>query len=927
MITPDSTPWEMLDPISAPSGSELYKNNTISEDMSVEVGLEGQPQPPYSHEYTRSYPIHPKASSENKSDSGYLRPQTQERNHMLVARQPRRQLAPHRERIDSEQTQQETSIQPPYEQQGLPYQPPYRTMPELSISPEPVNLPWPYSPSQMPVAAPPRDRQRQHSSMNQGNSHMVRPNQGTIYPRYQSSSGRSSPTIWPQDRNAPSSQRTISLSEAKSLRAQISYLQEKVIKLEGKPIDIEASKYQILYRIENDNISRGMYLRMDSDEDFKTPWMGTFTDPPERYGLPRLRCNDRLANFELYLALNKDISFVVFRNFKRTVERHSLRAKYGKPEPFSENILPVSEYLKEIFEEMLSGREFKSMYSGYQASREVKKPYLFVYHNRSKVADMREGLSSAAQQQLDLFMDYVQATCGEEYAVADSLLNKGRIRPEYVPYLFKPNDVLISKDNNEYTGYLALDWPFQDERYFGSEKSSLWRVRGQTWEFDGKFCRRWDILEFQTSETQLAANKSQNRRENPIDDPMLNSYSQKAAGDSPSAESNSNKECAITDLAVFPIKHASSEIFQMLQRRGETFWKLRGHRYVSYHATEEENFQTMADDRYIIDMKTYKRLHPPSNVQIEYKSLLDDRAMARESPPDETFQFLMPPRIVGFNLRRKKWFKLCTDRISDVVWNKEAFKSLALESKSRDLIQALVTNHIEAEYSADLIAGKGNGLILLLHGGPGTGKTLTAESVAEIAERPLYRVTCGDVGTKPEEVEKYLESVLHLGKIWNCVVLLDEADVFLEQRGMEDLNRNALVSSFLRVVEYFEGILILTTNRVGTFDEAFKSRIQLALHYPSLDEDQRRLIWEAFMERLWKSEPNSVNIHDLRMNLDVLKKESLNGRQIRNCITTARQYAKWQKTFLTYEQVKDVIQVSARFDAYLENLHRPSTQT
>ena len=67
------------------------------------------------------------------------------------------------------------------------------------------------------------------------------------------------------------------------------------------------------------------------------------------------------------------------------------------------------------------------------------------------------------------------------------------------------------------------------------------------------------------------------------------------------------------------------------------------------------------------------------------------------------------------------------------------------------------------------------------------GKTLTAESVAEIAEKPLYRVTCGDVGTKAENVEKYLESVLHLGKIWDCVVLLDEADVFLEQRGLEDM--------------------------------------------------------------------------------------------------------------------------------------------
>ena len=214
-----------------------------------------------------------------------------------------------------------------------------------------------------------------------------------------------------------------------------------------------------------------------------------------------------------------------------------------------------------------------------------------------------------------------------------------------------------------------------------------------------------------------------------------------------------------------------------------------------------------------------------------------------------------------------------------------------------------------------------------MHGGPGTGKTLTAESVAEIAERPLYRVTCGDVGTKPEEVEKYLESVLHLGKIYNCVVLLDEADVFLEQRGLEDLNRNALVSAFLRVVEYFEGILIMTTNRVGTFDDAFKSRIQLALHYPPLGEERKRLIWKTFIERLDEFDENSIAYENLRGSLDVLKNEKLNGRQIRNVMTTSRQYAKWKNEVLTYEHLKDVIEVSARFGDNLENIYRsPHTQ-
>ena len=104
--------------------------------------------------------------------------------------------------------------------------------------------------------------------------------------------------------------------------------------------------------------------------------------------------------------------------------------------------------------------------------------------------------------------------------------------------------------------------------------------------------------------------------------------------------------------------------------------------------------------------------------------------------------------------------------------------------------------HIENDdtIGTDFMDGKGEGLIVLLHGGPGTGKTLTAESIAELVERPLYRVTCGDIGTDAESVEKYLESVLYIGSNWKCVVLMDEADVFLARRSEDQLKRNALVS-------------------------------------------------------------------------------------------------------------------------------------
>lgn len=213
-----------------------------------------------------------------------------------------------------------------------------------------------------------------------------------------------------------------------------------------------------------------------------------------------------------------------------------------------------------------------------------------------------------------------------------------------------------------------------------------------------------------------------------------------------------------------------------------------------------------------------------------------------------------------------------------------------------------------------------------------------------MAEKPLFRVTCGDIGTKPEEVEKYLESVLHLSKNWGCVVLLDEADVFLEERSLNDLERNALVSVFLRVLEYYEGILILTSNRVGTFDEAFKSRIQLSLHYENLTKGQRQKIWKNFIQRLKdmnnsasanadasgsgiakKTEPIAIDFDDIECYFSELADYEMNGRQIRNAITTARQLAKFKNQLMNFSHLKHVIHVASKFDKYLNNVNEGFT--
>jgi SpoVK/Ycf46/Vps4 family AAA+-type ATPase len=100
----------------------------------------------------------------------------------------------------------------------------------------------------------------------------------------------------------------------------------------------------------------------------------------------------------------------------------------------------------------------------------------------------------------------------------------------------------------------------------------------------------------------------------------------------------------------------------------------------------------------------------------------------------------------------------------------------------------------------DVVKGTGKGLIILLHGAPGVGKTSTAECVAANAGRPLFPVTCGDLGTETaQEVEENLEKFFALARRWNYVLLLDEVDVFLSARLEGNIRQNSLVSGGCRL--------------------------------------------------------------------------------------------------------------------------------
>ena len=260
-------------------------------------------------------------------------------------------------------------------------------------------------------------------------------------------------------------------------------------------------------------------------------------------------------------------------------------------------------------------------------------------------------------------------------------------------------------------------------------------------------------------------------------------------------------------------------------------------------------------------------------------------------------------------------------KLSDVDWNEQIFKSLVLEEDQRDLVHDLVQAHESngnEEVFDDVVRGKGKGLIGLLTGPPGVGKTLTAEAVAEVTKRPLYMISSGELGATSEDVHGKLKDVLELAELWNAVLLLDEADVFLAERNETDLSRNAITSIFLRELEYYQGVLILTTNRMKTFDPAFESRIHFCLEYPDLDRNARARVWSDFIAKARLNSEVRVDLHD--SNIRELATLELNGRQIKNVVSVSQAVAMKRKTILDEHSIRMTIKLTQNFDKTKEHL-------
>ncbi|KUL88915.1 hypothetical protein ZTR_03489 [Talaromyces verruculosus] len=322
---------------------------------------------------------------------------------------------------------------------------------------------------------------------------------------------------------------------------------------------------------------------------------------------------------------------------------------------------------------------------------------------------------------------------------------------------------------------------------------------------------------------------------------------------------------------------------------------------------------------------------------------------------------LLHPETPVYGLKLKQWMVTTVDYIREIVPSPsvDSISNLVIGEDELRTIRALSNkqNSKTRQWAADFIEGKGTGQIILLHGPPGVGKTYTVEAIAEWLHRPLLALTVADIGTVETLVEQHLFKWFNLAEAWNAVLLVDEADIFLERRQNRDLGRNGLVSgmalrfdgiycfrtanpeilAFLRRMEYFKGLLFLTTNRVGQIDDAFISRVHVAIGYDKLNSETRKRIWNGFFQKLARERAGKIQIApDAKKWVLATTGESqaqLNGRDIRNALQTAITLAEFESEedpdfssemviVVTKDHFQRVLEMSNKFHDYVTSIRR-----
>ncbi|KAG8161250.1 hypothetical protein KVR01_009514 [Diaporthe batatas] len=572
-----------------------------------------------------------------------------------------------------------------------------------------------------------------------------------------------------------------------------------------------------------------------------------------------------------------------------------IRRKFTDRQELESTTLRVnSPHLLGVFRDVV-GSGYTTVASDFKSPFDLTAPFQILLHYWDELEQVcKTTEDKEVRQHLRLLFDFMSNEMGPERDNVLRMISKGQISYLQAWVLFRPGDLV-------YTSLMGHPWLLRCHKTAYEEST----VAGPYIVVTCSYTDHDGTLEGSATHKFVIHQKRWFGSENPA---------------------------FITDLPVYPrrLVRGEDDLEGLLEERGRKFLARKAVCTQAYDGIAQY-LKEPPDSFFDPDMASFEGVWLPftetGRVILDRKTFHDDQygnqVPIKVQKPDP---LLCPPYAYGYSLSRKDWCRFFVDRMDDVKWKQGVWDSLILAPEQKRVLQALVTSHEFPDNARNEAEQKGKGLVVLLHGTPGSGKTLTAETAAEGAQKALISASLGELNryNSARAFEILLKQVLTYATMWKAVVLLDEADVFLEarQESLGDGSRNALVAVFLKELEYFSGIVFLTTNRIETFDQAMKSRIHLALEYSPPDIEIRRQVW---MKLLGDVPKDVMGIEDVDDAVENILMEKLNGREISNALNTARTLARFEQEKLGLNHIERVLQVRHDFDKSIQRKARQMT--
>ncbi|TBU58547.1 hypothetical protein BD310DRAFT_878729 [Dichomitus squalens] len=405
-------------------------------------------------------------------------------------------------------------------------------------------------------------------------------------------------------------------------------------------------------------------------------------------------------------------------------------------------------------------------------------------------------------------------------------------------------------------------------------------------------------------------------------------------------------EKKITDLPIYPLRfHPDAEnLKKTLVERGRKWASLcgaHGYKHAHYKGVavgHEKSAQRRnvpgtyrLDSRVVIDKARFARTQPVRDVphpgrsldsyapiyqdadgDYEMTHMIEEREPVTELPLSDDELLLTPAIVYGFSFEEKRWLRLDVRNFAEIEWAQRALDTLLIPGKE------LLRSHLDINRESSL-RGERKGLVSVLHGPSGVGKTFCVKAVSEYLQRPLYRVDSADLFTSWDEFDAVADTFNDAAR-WNAILVIDGADFSLVplKGATPDLSiavgqRDAVTTMITRMLDKHRGVVFFTTRSAPLFDEGLRSRIRLPLAFPALTSETRGRIWHACLEN------HGVSGNVAESLVEKLASRNVNGHQIENICDTAVALARFREEAVGYEHFDESLKQVEAFSAFLQS--------